>query len=327
VLISIITPAFNERENLLALHDRLAAVMAPEQVDWEWIIVDDHSRDDTFAAIEALAARNPRVRGLRLARNSGSHVAISCGLRHAAGDAAALLAADQEDPPEVLARMLDRWRRGAQVVWAVRRRLNGAAYHRAFAFLYWWTMRHLVGFKEVHPTGADCFLIDRIVIDAFCRSSEHNVSVFALLTWLGFRQESVEYEKQPRTIGRSGWTIARKVKLVVDSVVGFSSLPIRWCFYGGAALMALGFLLMVGGLLTLPTLGAVVMLLAAIVIGLAGLQLTALAVVGQYVWRALDDARGRPVYSIEAVAGQHPAPRPLAAGEPYARTHVGVRAE
>ncbi len=316
MLISIITPAFNERLNLPALHDRLSAAMASQQVEWEWIIVDDHSRDDTFAVIEQLAAANPRVRGLRLARNSGSHVAIACGLQYAAGDAAALLAADQEDPPEVLGRMIDRWRRGAQVVWAVRRHLHGTAHHRAFATMYWWTMRHVVGFKDVHPTGADCFLIDRVVIDAVCGSSEHNVSLFALITWLGFRQESVEYDKQPRTIGRSGWTFAGKVKLVIDSVVGFSALPIRWCFYSGAALMAAALVLTVGGLMALPDMGAVVILLAALIVGLAGLQLAALGVVGQYVWRALDEARGRPLYSIEAVAGRH------AAGPPPVLAHA-----
>ena len=306
MLISILTPAFNERANLPALHDRLAAVMAAQQAEWEWIIVDDHSADDTFAVIERLAAANPRVRGVRLARNSGSHVAITCALHHAAGDAAALIAADQEDPPEVLARMIERWQRGAQTVWAVRRRLHGTLHHRAFATFYWWAMRHLVGFRDVRPTGADCFLIDRIVIDAFCRSHEHNISVFALITWLGFRQEYVEYDKQPRTAGRSGWTFARKVKLVVDSIVGFSALPIRWCVYSGAALMAVALVAGVAGLLTLPTLGAVVMLLVSLIIGLAGLQLAALGLVGQYVWRTLDDARGRPLYAVEAVVG-HPA--------------------
>jgi dolichol-phosphate mannosyltransferase len=229
-------------------------------------------------------------------------------LHHAAGDAAALLAADQEDPPEVVGRMLDRWRRGAQVVWAVRRKLHGTLHHRAFASLYWWSMRHLVGFKDTDPTGADCFLIDRVVIDAFCRSSEHNVSVFALITWLGFRHESVVYDKQPRTSGRSGWTFARKIKLVADSIVGFSALPIRWCFYGGAALVLVALVLAGGAALALPDPAGVVMLLAALIVGLGGVQLGALGVVGQYVWRALDEARGRPLYSIEAVAGRHGAP-------------------
>ncbi len=321
MLITIVTPAFNEGENLLALYELIAAALAPEQIDWEWIVVDDHSRDDTFAVIERLAAADPRVRGMRLARNSGSHVAIACGLHHASGQAAALLAADQEDPPEVLGRMLARWRRGAQVVWAVRRRLNGAPQQRAFSALYWWTLRHLVGFKDVRPTGADCFLIDRVVIDAFMRSTEHNLSVFALITWLGFRQESIEYDKQPRRIGRSGWTFARKVKLVVDSVVGFSALPIRWCFYAGAALMAASLVLAAAAASGFAGGNGAVMLLVILLVGLAGLQLAALGMVGQYVWRALDEARGRPLYAIEAMAGRYPERLRTHAPERAAREH------
>jgi hypothetical protein len=223
----------------------------------------------------------------------------------------------------VLGRMLERWRHGAQTVWAVRRRLHGSPHHRAFASLYWWAMRRLVGFTDIRPTGADCFLVDRVVIDAFCRSPEHNISVFALITWLGFRQEFVEYEKRPRTMGRSGWTFGQKVKLVVDSVVGFSALPLRWCFHAGAAFMLVGLLLALGGL-PLEGLAAVATLLAGLMIGLAGLQLAALALVGQYVWRTLEDARGRPLYSIEAVAGVHPARHQVPAPERDTGIHVPV---
>ena len=120
-MISILTPAFNEAANLPALYERLIATMRGVGGDWEWVIVDDHSRDETFAVIEALALRDSRVRGFRLARNSGSHVAITCGLHHVEGDAAVMMAADLQDPPETLASMVARWREGAQVVWATRR--------------------------------------------------------------------------------------------------------------------------------------------------------------------------------------------------------------
>lgn len=298
-MLTIITPAFNERSNLRALHDRLSAVMAAEGVDWEWIIVDDHSRDDTFTVIEQLASVDRRIRGMRLARNSGSHVAITCGLHHARGDAAALVVADLQDPPELLAEMLARWRRGAHVVWAVRRERPGERHHQTFAAMYYWILRRLVGLTETPSRGADFFLIDRVVIDAFRASAERHVSVFALLTWLGFRQESIEYDKQPRTSGRSGWTFARKMKLVVDSIVGFSDFPIRWCLYIGLSLMVAALVLAAAALALLPTLGAGLLLLMALLIGLSGLNLTALAVVGQYVWRALDEARGRPAWAIE----------------------------
>ena len=303
-MISILTPAFNESTNLPAVYDRLASAMAMHGEDWEWIIVDDHSRDETFRVIQQLAAADPRVRGLRLARNSGSHVAITCALHHVTGDAAALLAADLQDPPEFLVQMIERWRAGAKVVWAVRRQRPGDNSHKGFAAIYYWIMRRLVGMREMPATGADFFLIDRAVIDAFCKSRERNTSVFALLTWLGFAQDQIEYDKQPRASGRSGWTLSRKITLVIDSVTSFSDFPLRWCLYAGLSLIVLGALVSVAGLALLPSLGAGLLLLVALVLGLAGLQLGALAVVGQYVYRALDEARGRPRYVIEAAAGR-----------------------
>jgi glycosyltransferase involved in cell wall biosynthesis len=303
-VLSILTPAFNEAANLPALHARLVETMGVVGGDWEWIIVDDHSRDETFAVIEGLALRDARVRGFRLARNSGSHVAITCGLHHVDGDAAVMMAADLQDPPETLTAMLDTWRRGAQVVWAVRRAQPGEKSHAGFAAIYYWIMRNIVGLKEMPARGADFFLIDRAVIEAFRRFPERNVSVLALITWLGFRQEYVEYDKQPRAAGRSGWTLARKITLVIDSVTSFSDFPIRLCSYGGAMLMAMALVLFVVSLILLPTLGAGLLFLLSVFVGLAGLQLLALGIVGEYVWRALDESRRRPPYLIEAVAGQ-----------------------
>jgi polyisoprenyl-phosphate glycosyltransferase len=303
-MISILTPAFNESTNLHALYRRLAAAMSAHALEWEWLIVDDHSGDDTFSVIQQLAAADPRVRGLRLARNCGSHIAIMCALHHVTGDAAALLAADLQDPPEFLAQMLERWRAGSQVVWAVRRRRPGDRGHKGFAALYYWVMRELVGMKEIPANGADFFLVDRVVVDAFRQSRERNTSVFALITWFGFRQDQIEYDKQPRASGRSGWTLARKIKLVIDSVTSFSDFPLRWCLYSGLSLLLLGSVVGLVGLVLLPSLVAGLILLLAFMLGLSGLQLTALAIVGQYVYRALDEARGRPTYVIEAVAGR-----------------------
>src|SRR5687768_10429040 len=196
-MLSIVTPAFNEAPNLEALHARLVRFFERADGDWEWIVVDDHSRDDTFGVIERLSLLDSRVRGLRLARNSGSHVAITCGLHHAGGDAAVVMAADLQDPPETLAAMLERWRAGAQIVWAVRRQRPGQRTHAGFASFYYWMMRRVVGMTEMPARGADFFLADRAVLEAFRRYPERNTSVFALITSFGFRQDYVEYDKQP----------------------------------------------------------------------------------------------------------------------------------
>jgi polyisoprenyl-phosphate glycosyltransferase len=129
------------------------------------------------------------------------------------------------------------------------------------------------------------------------------VSVLALITWLGFRQEFVEYDKQPRAAGQSGWTLSRKLKLVVDSITSFSDFPIRICTYVGLSLMAASLVLLMFSIAMLPQLGGGVLFLLFLIVGLAGLQLVAIGVVGEYVWRALEESRRRPPYLIEAVAG------------------------
>ena len=303
-MISILTPALNEAANLPRLYERLVETMRAVGGEWEWVIVDDHSYDETFTVIEALALRDARVRGFRLARNSGSHVAITCGLHQVEGDAAVMIAADLQDPPETLPSMIARWRQGAQVVWATRRTQPGDRSHKGFAALYYWMMRRLVGMNEMPARGADFFLVDRLVLDAFRRFPERNVSVLALITWLGFRQEFIQYDKQPRTAGQSGWTLARKIKLVVDSIASFSDFPIRICTYIGFGLMAASLVLLLSAIALLPQLGGGVLFLLFLIVGLAGLQLVAVGIVGEYVWRALEESRRRPAYLIEAVAGQ-----------------------
>jgi len=301
VKLSVLTPAFNEAANLAALYQQLAPALEALGPDWEWIVVDDHSRDTTFDVLADLAARDARVRGVRLSRNCGSHTAISCGLHLASGDAAVIMAADLQDPPQTLRAMIERWRAGAQVVWAVRRTRSGEPAHAGFAALYYWMMRHPVGMKEIPERGADFCLVDRVVIDALCQCPERNVNVLALIAWMGFRQEQIEYDKRPRAAGQSGWTTAKKIKMVVDSVTSFSSFPIRACLMAGVALIAGGTVALLAGLFLLPSLGAGVLLLLGMVTALAGVQLAALGVIGEYVWRALDESRRRPPFLIEAV--------------------------
>ncbi len=302
-MLSILTPAFNESTNLEALHARLTQTMVQLGEEWEWLLIDDHSGDDTFSVIQRLALADPHVRGIRLARNRGSHVAITCGLHHVRGDAAVMMASDLQDPPETLDALLQKWRNGAQVVWATRRERPGDQTHAGFAAIYYWIMRNVVGMKEIPARGADFFLVDRVVIDAFRRCDEQHVSVFALITWLGFRQDYIEYDKQPRVAGRSGWTIARKIKLVIDSITAFSDAPIQACWLAGAALMLVGLLSVIVGLVWFESLQAAVVVLLGAMAGFAGLQLSALAMLGEYVWRGLDQSRHRPVYVIEAMAG------------------------
>ncbi len=302
-MLSIVTPAFNEAANLPILYERLAATMTSLTEEWEWIVVDDHSRDDTFAVLTALAARDRRVRAVRFARNCGSHAALTCGLHEAAGACVVALAADLQDPPETIPRLVAEWRAGAQVVWAARAlRAGETAVTLGFARLFYWVMRHVVGMTAMPSTGADLFLLDRTVVDAFGRFEERHANVMALVTWMGFRQTTVTYDKQPRLHGRSGWTLAKKLGLAVDSFTSFSDLPIRLMSYLGVLVGALGFVY-AGSVVANALRGKAVegwASLMVVVLLLGGSQMTMMGVLGAYLWRALDESRRRPRYLIEA---------------------------
>jgi dolichol-phosphate mannosyltransferase len=308
MLLSVVSPAYREAQNLPILYERLkAALDGVAGLRWEWIVVDDHSPDDTFATLTRLSQADPRVRALRFSRNFGSHKAILCGLHEAAGDAAVVLCSDLQDPPEVLPRLVEVWRRdGAQVVWAQRAERQGdTASTVAFANLYYWMMRRVVGLDNMPPTGSDVFLLDRAVIDTLGRFNEQHVSLVALLSWVGFRQATISYDRQERLHGTSSWSLAKKVRLVIDSVTGFSYLPIRAISLLGLATALVGFvyaLVVVGWAFAgNPPAGWSSLMVVLLIIG--GVQMLTLGVLGEYVWRALDQSRQRPAYVIEAKTG------------------------
>ena len=303
-LLSVITPAYNEAENLPQLFERLAQVMRPLDLDWEWIVVDDHSSDATFTVVSNLAQHHLHIQGIRFARNFGSHKAITCGLHHARGDCAVIMAADLQDPPETLPDLLEKWRDGAQVVWAVRAQRQGEKAGKVgFARFYYWIMRRVVGMSQMPATGADFFLIDSRVVKAFCRFRESNVSILALITWMGFSQAAITYNKQARASGQSGWSLEKKLKLLVDSVTSFTYLPIRLMSYFGFVFALLGFFyaiwVITNSIIGNPIQGWSSLMVVVLIVG--GIQMLMMGVLGEYLWRALDEARHRPLYIIEAV--------------------------
>ena len=213
------------------------------------------------------------------------------------------MAADLQDPPELVPELLSKWREDAHVVWAVRNEREGEKTSKiAFARLYYFLMRKVVGIEEMPATGADFFLMDRRVVDAFDQFNESNVSIMALITWMGYRQASITYDKKARLHGSSGWTLEKKLKLVLDSVTSFSYLPIRLMSFLGFIVALLGFLY--AGVVTVLALkgytvqGWTSLMVVVLIIG--GIQMTLMGVLGEYLWRALDESRRRPRYLIEA---------------------------
>jgi dolichol-phosphate mannosyltransferase len=299
--ISILTAFFNEETNLGLFKERVLAALKPLGGDYEVVLIDDHSTDGSPRQAREWVAEGPNVRYVRLSRNCGSHAAYSAGLARCTGDCAVLLAADLQDPPEMIPELLARWREGHDVVWATRTARAAESWRtRLFAGLYYRLMRRFA-LPEMPAGGADFLLLDRKVIDAYNAVPEKNTSFLAMILWLGFRQTSVGYVKQARHSGRSKWSLSRKVKLLIDSLVSFSYAPIRLASLTGVCVSLLGFLyalvVVVNALRGRPAEGWSSLMVVLLLV--SGLQLLMLGVLGEYLWRAFDEARGRPRYVIE----------------------------
>ena len=300
--ISLVTPAFNEADNLPILYARVSAAMVAAGLTWEWIIVDDHSTDATFAALCVLGGHDHRVRGIRLARNAGSHAAILCGLAEAQGEAAIILAGDGQDPPEEIPRLIMAWSRGASIVWAEKRNQTRRSWHAELASrTFHSVLRWMSGLENMTRNGSDFFLISRRVIDTVNALGERNTNVMALLAWTGFDQTVLTYDKEERQSGQSGWTFRKKVRLFLDSIYGFGMRPLRAISMLGFLIAFFGFLyagvVILNAILGHPTEGWSSLMVVVLVLG--GAQMITLGILGEYVWRALDESRGRPRYIIE----------------------------
>ncbi len=301
--LSIVVAAFNEEGNLPLLYQRVCALdWAALGLEPEFVFVDDHSRDATPRLLRDLAARDPRVKVLRFAKNFGSHKAFTAGLEHATGDAAVILAADLQDPPETIPQLVAKWREGAKTVWAVRAAREGVPLaDKLFARFYYGLMRR---FADVQPPreGADFLLMDRCVLDQLRATPERNTSVLLLIQWMGFPQAFIEYTKAARHSGRSSWTFSKKLKLAIDSLASFSYAPIRLASLMGVlfGLTGFGYALIVAAraiwwgspVQGWPALMCVVLIAA-------GVQMLILGVLGEYLWRTYEESRHRPRYIIE----------------------------
>lgn len=298
-MLSIITPAYNEAQNLPALRERLEAHLRELDVEWEWIIIDDGSRDATYELVCQWAAADQRIRGARLSRNYGSHAALACGLKLARGNAMVFIAADLQDPPEILGELITSWHAGAKVVWAVPQQYTRIGLRT----LYYALLRRGDGLADQPLDGGDVVLIDRAVATVLIASEERHSNIFARIRLAGFSQDSVCYRKESRTKGLSGWTLRKKLKLVLDSLTGFDHAMVRTMTYLGALVAIAGFALalyvVVLAFAGEPPMGWAASIITAILI-LGGVQMIFLGMLGEYAWRTLDETRGRPLYVVEA---------------------------
>lgn len=303
-LVSVVVPVYYNAENLPLLMERLTSVARTVPADvFEFVFVDDGSGDASFTILRSLTQEDPRVRVIKLSRNFGSNAAILAGLSYAKGDCAVVISADSQDPPELIPQLIALWREDSQVVLAARRTrqdpLASKILASIFNRLFCWCV-----FNDFPPNGFDFMLIDRRVVDILVTLQEKNSYIFGQTLWVGFKRQVVYYDRQERCGGRSRWTLGKKVKYFIDAFVAFSYLPLRVAAWLGMIIAGLGFLyaFLVLGLRLITDIQVMGWAsLTVVVLVTSGTQLLIMGILGEYLWRVLDETRHRPPFIVAAV--------------------------
>lgn len=301
--LSIIVPVYFNAETLPLLYEEIKIKILPNISDYEIIMVDDGSKDTSWNEMEKIADVDKNVKLVKLSRNFGSHAAILAGLNVCTGDCATIKAADLQEPAEIILDMYKSWQLGNKVVLAVRTDREESFSQKMFANLYYWLVRKLA-ISSMPKGGFDCFLIDRKVIEALKLLDEKNSAITLQILWTGFKTDTIYYIRKKREAGRSRWTLAKKIKLVIDSIISFSYVPIRF-------MSIVGFLFFIGSLcwgtvvIILRLIGSIQVqgwtTLMILLLFSSGLIMLTLGILGEYIWRGTDAARNRPVYIIDQI--------------------------
>lgn len=300
--LSIVIPVYYNEGNLLPLYqDIREKVLETAPFECEIVMVDDGSGDGSWNVMQQLAEQDTRVRIFKLSRNFGSHAAILCGLAHSTGDCAAVKAADLQEPTEMVLEMYESWKKGNNVVLAVRKDREESFGQKLFANLYYWMVRK-VALPQMPKGGFDTFLLDRKVIEVLERMDERNSAITGQILWSGFRTDVVYYVRRAREIGKSRWTLKKKIRLVADTLFSFSSLPITFVTAVGAFSFA-GALVWALVVLVFKLLGKIAVsgwtTLFIFQLFSFGVVMLTLGLLGGYLWRTFDASRKRPPYIVE----------------------------
>lgn len=299
--ISIVAPVYNEVEILAELHHRVGQVMESLGVGWELILVDDGSQDGSADAIMELGQRDPHVRGLLFARNFGHQLAVTAGLDYSRGQAVIIIDADLQDPPEVIPDLIEKWREGYEVVFAVREEREGESWFKKLTASLFYRIIHAITDVEIPLDTGDFRLIDRKVVAALRVMRERHRFLRGMAAWVGYRQVGVPYRRQPRFAGETKYSLGKMVRFALTAVTSFSYFPLQLATYigfvsAGVSALAIPIVIALRLMGSQAFFGQATTLIAVLFLG--GVQLISLGILGEYVGRLYDEAKGRPLYII-----------------------------
>ena len=280
--LSIIVPVYWNSDTLMLLYEDMKEKILHKLEDYEIVFVDDGSGDNSWEIMNQIRDMDDKVRLVKLSRNFGEHSAILAGLSVCTGDCAVTKQADLQEDSELILQLYEKWKEGNKVVLAVRADRDEGAIQKFFANLYYTITRKLI-MKNMPKVGFDCYLLDRQVIEVLLMLDEKNSALTLQVLWVGFKTEKVYFHRKAREIGESRWTLSKKIKLVVDSMMSFSYFPVRFMTGLGGVYAA----------------GAVMVLM----LFSFGVTMVMLGILGEYIWRAFDAARNRPPFLIDQIRG------------------------
>jgi dolichol-phosphate mannosyltransferase len=307
---SIVAPVFNEEGNITRLHSEIRRVMDTTGESWELVLINDGSRDGSLAEMRAVAGTDPHVKIINFARNFGHQIAVTAGIDYARGKAVVLIDADLQDPPEVILEMIDRWKAGYEVVYAVRSERKGESwFKRTTAKLFYRVIYRITDVNIPVDTG-DFRLMDERVADVLRQMREHNRFIRGMTSWVGFKQTGVYYVREARTVGETKYPLRKMIRFAWDAVTGFSFFPLQVMIYVS---LGLGIL----AILAIPVIallrvqhgpeffgGQATTIILMLLLG--SFQLFFLFILGQYIARVYDEARGRPLYVVASTENVEP---------------------
>ncbi|MEV5030144.1 glycosyltransferase family 2 protein [Paenibacillus sp. LPE1-1-1.1] len=303
---SVIVPMFNEEEVIEHTYERLKLVMDHAEEPYELIFVNDGSKDRTVELVSMICDFDPNVRLINFSRNFGHQIAISAGMDYAQGDAIVVIDADLQDPPEVILDMIAKWKEGYEVVYGKRLKRKGeTVFKKLTAKMFYRTLRSLTNVEIPVDTG-DFRLIDRKVCDVLRGLKEKNRFVRGLVSWIGFRQTMVEYEREERFAGETKYPLKKMIAFAIDGITSFSYKPLKIASYIGFALSFTSFLYLLVVIFQKLFTGSTIAGWASIVavnLLFNGIILMLLGIIGEYIGRIYEESKNRPLYIIREVQG------------------------
>lgn len=301
--ISIVVPVYYNSDTLMLLYEDMKEKILGELGDYEIVFVDDGSQDNSWEIMNQIREMDKNVKCVKLSRNFGEHAALLAGLSVCTGDCAVTKQADLQEDSEIILRMYDSWKRGNKVVLAVRSERDENAVKKFFASLYYKIIHKLVQ-ERMPEGGCDCYLIDRQVIQVLELLDEKNSSLTLQVLWAGFKTEEIYFHRRDREIGKSRWTLGKKVKLAMDSMMSFSYFPIRFMSTIGVLFAVFALIMAIEVVVEKITVGTPILgwasLMCIVLFGF-GLMMLMMGILGEYVWRALDASRNRPPFLIDEI--------------------------